>query len=104
MAGVLTLNYCETEWFALDPGESNGRRSLVGCSPWGRTESDTTEATWQQHSLELDYTPGIEPQLEDTWHNREKRQISLSYSPKVRNLENCFLAYTFIARKMTRWS
>ena len=27
------------------PGESHGRRSLVGCSPWGRTESDTTEAT-----------------------------------------------------------
>ena len=25
-----------------------GRRSLVGCSPWGRTESDTTEATQQQ--------------------------------------------------------
>ena len=31
------------------PGESHGRRSLVGCSPWGRTESDTTEATWRQH-------------------------------------------------------
>ena len=30
------------------PGESHGRRSLVGCSPWGRTESDTTEATWRQ--------------------------------------------------------
>ena len=27
------------------PGESHGRKSLVGCSPWGRTESDTTEAT-----------------------------------------------------------
>ena len=25
------------------PGESHGWRSLVGCSPWGRTESDTTE-------------------------------------------------------------
>ena len=25
------------------PGESHGRRSLVGCSPWGRKESDTTE-------------------------------------------------------------
>ena len=25
------------------PGESCGRRSLVGCCPWGRTESDTTE-------------------------------------------------------------
>ena len=27
------------------PGESQGRRSLVGCHLWGRTESDTTEAT-----------------------------------------------------------
>ena len=30
------------------PGESQGRGSLVGCGPWGRTESDTTEVTWQQ--------------------------------------------------------
>ena len=27
----------------LLPGESNGWRSLVGCSPWGRWESDMTE-------------------------------------------------------------
>ena len=27
------------------PGESQGWRSLVGCRLWGRTESDTTEAT-----------------------------------------------------------
>ena len=27
------------------PGESHGRRSLIGCSPWGRTELDMTEAT-----------------------------------------------------------
>ena len=33
------------------PGESHGQRSLVGCSTWGRTESDTTEATWQQQHL-----------------------------------------------------
>ena len=26
----------------LLPGKSHGWRSLVGCSPWGRTESDTT--------------------------------------------------------------
>ena len=25
------------------PGESQGRRSLVGCSPWGRSKSDMTE-------------------------------------------------------------
>ena len=27
------------------PGESQGRGSLLGCHLWGRTESDTTEAT-----------------------------------------------------------
>ena len=27
----------------LLPGKSHGRRSLVGCSPWGRKESDSTE-------------------------------------------------------------
>ena len=29
----------------LLPGKSHGQRSLVGCSPWGREESDTTEVT-----------------------------------------------------------
>ena len=32
----------------LLPGKPHGQRSLVGCSPWGRIESDTTEATEQQ--------------------------------------------------------
>ena len=27
------------------PGEFHGQKSLAGCSPWDRTESDTTEAT-----------------------------------------------------------
>ena len=27
----------------LLPGKSHGWKSLVGCSPWGREESDTTE-------------------------------------------------------------
>ena len=27
----------------LLPGKSHGRRSLIGCSPWGLEESDTTE-------------------------------------------------------------
>ena len=30
------------------PGESQGQGSLVGCRLWGRTESETTEATQQQ--------------------------------------------------------
>ena len=30
------------------PGESQGWRSLVGCHLWGRTGSDTTDATQQE--------------------------------------------------------
>ena len=30
------------------PGESQGWRSLAGCTLWGPTESDMTEATWRQ--------------------------------------------------------
>jgi len=35
----------------LLPGESHGRRSLVGCSPWGREESDMTERLHFHFSL-----------------------------------------------------
>ena len=35
------------------PGEAHGRRSLVGYSPWGRKESDTTKY--------LSYIKGIRP-------------------------------------------
>jgi len=34
-------------------GKSHGRKSLVGCSPWGRKESDTTERLhFHFHALE----------------------------------------------------
>ena len=35
----------------LLPGKSRGRRSLVGCSPWGLEESDTTERLHFHFSL-----------------------------------------------------
>ena len=35
----------------LLPGKSHGRRRLVGCSPWGRGESDTTEQLHFHFSL-----------------------------------------------------
>ena len=35
----------------LWPGKSHGWRSLVGCSPWGREESDMTEQL-HFHTLE----------------------------------------------------
>ena len=35
----------------LFPGKSHGQRSLVGCSPWGREELDTTERLHFHFSL-----------------------------------------------------
>ena len=35
----------------LLPGKSHGRRSLVGCGPWGHEESDTTEGLHFHFSL-----------------------------------------------------
>ena len=39
------------------PGESQGQRSLLGCRLWGRTELDTTDATYQQQHT--DFSDGI---------------------------------------------
>ena len=44
----LICGYWRRQWQPTPvflPGESQGRRSLVGRRLWGRTESDTTEAT-----------------------------------------------------------
>ena len=41
-----SINFQRRQWHptpVLLPGESHGRRGLVGCSPWGCWELDTTE-------------------------------------------------------------
>ena len=43
-------------------GEPQGRQSLVGCRLWGRTESDTTEATAAADSC-LPLKPNLQAQL-----------------------------------------
>ena len=35
----------------LSPGKSHGRRSLLGCGPWGHKESDTTQRLHFRFSL-----------------------------------------------------
>ena len=43
---LLAITGQRRQWHPIQvllPGKSHGRRSLVGCSPWGRKESDTTE-------------------------------------------------------------
>ena len=46
--GLFTFMHWRRKWQPTPvflPGESQGLGSLVGCRLWGRTESDTTEAT-----------------------------------------------------------
>ena len=50
----LSWNPRRRQWHptpVLLPGKSHGRRSLVDCSPWGRTELDTTERLHFHFSL-----------------------------------------------------
>ena len=61
----------------LLPGESHGGRSLVGYSPWGRKESDTTE---RLHSLSLQGT-GMQKQ-EVKKHLEEQANLALEYGMK----------------------
>ena len=55
---VLLSQFQRRQWNptpVLLPGKSYGRRSLVGCSPWGRCGSDTTERlhfNFHFHALE----------------------------------------------------
>ena len=51
---VLVISFWRRQWPptpVLLPGKSHGWRSLVGCSPWGRKESDTTERLHFHFSL-----------------------------------------------------
>ena len=66
------------------PGESQGRGSLAGCRLWGRTESDTTEATWQQQQrMHFDYTYEV-------WH-KTKRELQ-SHLRWICNCKFCTLS------------
>ena len=50
----IQLHFRRRQWHptpVLLPGKSHGQRSLVGCSPWGREESDTTERLHFDFSL-----------------------------------------------------
>jgi len=51
---TLEMGYQRRQWHptpVLLPGKSHGQRSLVGCSPWGLEESDTTERLHFHFSL-----------------------------------------------------
>ena len=51
---ICQFYFCRRQWHpspVLLPGKSHGWKSLVGCSPWGHTEPDTTGVTQQQQQF-----------------------------------------------------
>ena len=51
---LLSISIRRRQWHptpVLLPGKSHGQKSLVGCSLWGRSESDTTERLHFHFSL-----------------------------------------------------
>ena len=68
---------------AFLPGESQGRGSLIGCRLWGRTESDTTEVTWQQQQQSHN-----KPLVESLFLTRNQAQSFWSRSTDSKTLDN----------------
>ena len=53
-SNCLLISWVQSQWHptpVLLPGKSHGWRSLVGCSPWGLKESDSTERLHFHFSL-----------------------------------------------------
>ena len=63
------------------PGESQGRGSQVGCRLWGRTESDTTEAT--AAAAAAGSWNGVWPIISELWF-----LLLLSFNFKAKNLKD----------------
>ena len=92
----------------LLPGESHGQRSLAGCSPWGRQESDTAEAhTYMRIYMGTSLgSSTISPTAGECWEARDvdlhKRHFAsgmplytVESAPKLR--ESCPAAGTLVA-------
>ena len=74
------------------PGESQGRRSLVGCRLWGCTESDTTEATQQQQQQQE--CPTLRPGEK---HIIYGVSLKIKVTPQRRRLRPSFQTFTALS-------
>ena len=59
----------------LLPGKSHGRKSLEGCSPWGRWESDTTERLHFHFSLPCIGEGNGNPLQWDSWESQRRGNL-----------------------------
>ena len=68
------------------PGESQGRGNLVGCRLWGRTESDTTEATQQQQQQQQQFKLSFIPEI---FFNVKIKHFKFPEKLRRKYIKNC---------------
>ena len=101
------------------PGEFHGQRSLLGHSPWGRKESDTTEQLtqlriWRNRADEPIFRAGIDMQMwrTDTWTQGWKETmgptgrwglIYIYIPPRVKYITNGKLLYSTGSTAWSLW-
>ena len=98
----------------LLPGKSHGRRSLVGCSPWGCKESDTTEQL-HFHSLEKEMAthssvlawripgmgePGGLPSMGSHRVGHDWSDLAAAAAMDVLNLKSLHYSYTMFTKNL----
>ena len=86
----------------LLPGKSHGQRSLVGYSPWGRKESDTTERLYFHHLTQQYSRPCTHPRtvpLHGIPNCPSNSICSSVFRRKTHTLFNPSLKYRFIKEK-----
>ena len=68
------------------PGKSHGQRSLVGYSPWGRKESDTTEPPTHTHT----HTPLTKSAVNSGELFQAMIRGRRDYRRRIRKTEHCW--------------
>ena len=72
------------------PGESQGRGSLVGFHLWGCTESDMTDATWQQQQQQTQNITTEVKRRDANWNIFESKNY-ITGDKKVRYGQECHI-------------
>ena len=82
---------------ALLPGKSHGPRSLIGYSPWGRKELDTTE---RLHFTSLHFNEHLIPNVRWILYRRREGILCASYQERLyerrrKSETSAFLSFPF---------
>ena len=75
------------------PGKSHGQKNMVGFSPWGGRESDTTEHTHNTTGQAYLKSPSRQIMILPYFQNNHYRDFSSNYFLRILNQEGAFYKY-----------